>query len=65
MRHDTSDETARVREFFGERAGRWDARFPDDGPAYKRAVAELGPPEGGAVLDAGCGTGRALPALRA
>ncbi|RAJ68701.1 methyltransferase family protein [Streptomyces sp. Amel2xB2] len=65
MRHDTSDETARVREFFGERAARWDARFPDDGPAYERAVAELGPPEGGAVLDAGCGTGRALPALRA
>ncbi|MEV7091174.1 class I SAM-dependent methyltransferase [Streptomyces sp. NPDC093085] len=53
-----------VREFFGERAARWDARFPDDGPAYAAAVAELGPRPGDAVLDAGCGTGRALPPLR-
>ncbi|MFC4495139.1 class I SAM-dependent methyltransferase [Streptomyces ovatisporus] len=65
MPHETSDETARVREFFAVRAAGWDARFPDDGPAYAMAVDELGLHEGDAVLDAGCGTGRALPALRA
>jgi SAM-dependent methyltransferase len=54
----------RVREFFGARADGWDARFPDDGPAYEAAVADLGLRLGDAALDAGCGTGRALPALR-
>jgi SAM-dependent methyltransferase len=56
---------AETRAFFAPRARGWEERFPDDGPAFDAAVAELAPPEGGVVVDAGCGTGRALPALRA
>ena len=57
-------DLAGTRLFFGPRAAAWDAKFPDDGPAYAAAVADLGVPVGGVVLDAGCGTARAAAPLR-
>lgn len=54
-----------MREFFAPRAAGWEDRFPDDDPAYAAAVEALAPPLGGVALDAGCGTGRALPLLAA
>ncbi|MDH6119996.1 class I SAM-dependent methyltransferase [Kitasatospora sp. GAS204B] len=61
---DHQAELARTRDFFAVRAADWEERFPDDGPRYAQAVVALAPAPGSVVLDAGCGTGRALPALR-
>ncbi|TKK86284.1 class I SAM-dependent methyltransferase [Herbidospora galbida] len=55
------DET---RAFFAARATTWDDTFPDDGPAFAAAVARLELRPGLVALDAGCGTGRAMPLLR-
>ncbi|MFE4258401.1 class I SAM-dependent methyltransferase [Streptomyces sp. NPDC056883] len=64
----TQDQTrdrGHVQEFFGARAAGWDRKFPGDGPAFATAVGEFELRPGDRVLDAGCGTGRALTALRA
>lgn len=46
-----ADRPHEVRAFFASRAATWDAKFPDDGPAYAAGVAELGLQEGERVLD--------------
>jgi SAM-dependent methyltransferase len=51
--------------FFAARAATWDTQFGDDMPAYQWAVDALGIPSGAVAVDVGCGTGRALPPLRA
>jgi len=54
-----------TQEFFAARAAAWDAKYGDDLPAYAAAVREAGIEPGALAVDVGCGTGRALPALRA
>lgn len=54
-----------TRTFFTPRADAWEARFAADGPRYAAAVARMGLLPGQTALDLGCGSGRALPALRA
>jgi SAM-dependent methyltransferase len=51
------------RAFFAARAADWDSKFGDDIPRYVEAVRLAGIGPGDIVLDVGCGTGRALPAL--
>ncbi|GAA1657606.1 class I SAM-dependent methyltransferase [Saccharothrix algeriensis] len=64
-RTDDQHYLTRTRAFFAERAATWDVKFGDDMPAYAAAVHAAAIPAGAAVADVGCGTGRALPALRA
>jgi SAM-dependent methyltransferase len=54
-----------TRAFFAVRAATWDDKFGDDAPAYARGVRDMELPRAATVIDVGCGTGRALPALRA
>ena len=58
------DYLAKTRAFFACRAATWDTKFGDDLPSYRAAVDEAGIRRGGVAVDAGCGTGRALPPLR-
>jgi SAM-dependent methyltransferase len=53
-----------TRAFFSARAATWDTKFGDDLPAYAAAIAQARIPPEAVVIDVGCGTGRALPALR-
>ncbi|OHV51371.1 SAM-dependent methyltransferase [Pseudofrankia sp. BMG5.36] len=64
MAGDGSWHVSESQAFFAVRAATWDTKFGDDLPAYAAAVREIGLRAGAVVLDAGCGTGRALPALR-
>jgi SAM-dependent methyltransferase len=59
-----SERLRSTRSFFAERAAGWDTKFGDDIPVYEAAVARAGYRPGCVVADLGCGTGRALPALR-
>jgi SAM-dependent methyltransferase len=56
---------AETRAFFASRAATWDTKFGNDLPAYAAAIAAADIPRGARVIDVGCGTGRALPPLRA
>ncbi|WP_405789974.1 methyltransferase domain-containing protein [Streptomyces sp. NBC_01367] len=57
-------EHTATRAFFTRRADAWEERFAHQTPAYEAAVARLRLTPGGRALDLGCGTGRAMPALR-
>lgn len=57
-------DVAATRQFFAAKAPTWEDRFPDDEPRYREAAEALLPGPGAVVIDTGCGTGRALPALR-
>ncbi|MGW2201456.1 methyltransferase domain-containing protein [Streptomyces sp. NPDC001774] len=58
-------EHTATRAFFTHRADDWEERFTYQAPAYGSAVARMRLEPGSRALDLGCGTGRAMPALRA
>ncbi|MET8752492.1 methyltransferase domain-containing protein [Streptomyces sp. NPDC004667] len=57
-------EHTATRAFFTPRADAWEERFAHQTPAYEAAVSRMGLAAGQTALDLGCGSGRALPALR-
>ncbi|WKD37026.1 methyltransferase domain-containing protein [Streptomyces xanthophaeus] len=57
-------EHTATRTFFTRRADAWEERFAYQTPAYEAAIARLRLAPGGRAADLGCGTGRAMPALR-
>ena len=54
----------RIQDFFAPRAHGWDERFAHDSVQFSRAVLDVAPASGSRVLDAGCGTSRAMPYLK-
>ncbi|WP_419846576.1 class I SAM-dependent methyltransferase [Candidatus Poriferisocius sp.] len=60
-----SRDLAQTREFFTSRAAGWEDRHPDDDILFKWAVDQLKLSSGDVAVDAGCGSGRALPPMRA
>ncbi|MFG2616269.1 class I SAM-dependent methyltransferase [Streptomyces sp. NPDC048507] len=58
-------EHTATRTFFTPRADAWEERFAYQTPAYEAAVARMRLAPGQTAIDLGCGSGRALPALRA
>ncbi|MFJ3878916.1 class I SAM-dependent methyltransferase [Streptomyces sp. NPDC090077] len=58
-------EHTAARAFFTHRADAWEERFAHQTPAYAAAVARMRLAPGDRAADLGCGTGRAMPALRA
>ncbi|MEV7726444.1 methyltransferase domain-containing protein [Streptomyces sp. NPDC087917] len=57
-------EHTATRTFFTPRAEAWEERFAYQTPAYEAAVARMRLAPGQTALDLGCGSGRAMPALR-
>ncbi|MFE7180876.1 methyltransferase domain-containing protein [Streptomyces erythrochromogenes] len=57
-------EHTAARAFFTRRAAAWEERFAHQTPAYEAGVARMRLAPGGVAVDLGCGTGRAMPALR-
>ncbi len=55
---------AETRAFFAERAAAWETKYGHDMPRYAEAVRRTGVSAGGVAIDVGCGTARAMPALR-